>query len=339
MPTSLTEFASHPTYCLPSLLKEEECIDPSHSGKKKYIEGFFHGEPVYRRSSVISLKPKDKWLREHGRQVKDCELGKPVKKLQKVRRRLHSKSGFQTRSHSRNNGHHRIQPRVNQLTIGDWQYWDAYDKDISSKIASAKKQDVSRQSKSASSVENETYDLPLYSFCQTEPYEPPVVQDGKIPRNDYGNVELPHSACLPRGAAYLADLPRRACKVIRNVGIDVVEAVVGFEFKNGVMAPKKNGVVVPEEHKETVLEAWNQHELYRDSKATEKHLKEICKRWGKLVKAALLRQRLREEYYPESKQSQGSASVHPSNRLKRKKTRGSPSNIGTIKRKKEGGCS
>lgn len=48
-------------------------------------------------------------------------------------------------------------------------------------------------------------DLPLEIFgrWQTEQYEPPIAVDGKVPRNEYGNVELFKPCMLPRGTVHL----------------------------------------------------------------------------------------------------------------------------------------
>lgn len=48
-------------------------------------------------------------------------------------------------------------------------------------------------------------DLPLeiFGFWQTQPYEPPVAVGGKVPRNEYGNVELFKPCMLPKGTVHL----------------------------------------------------------------------------------------------------------------------------------------
>ncbi len=43
----------------------------------------------------------------------------------------------------------------------------------------------------------------LYEWKQTELYVPPPVVDGKIPRNDFGNIDLFVPTMLPRGAVHL----------------------------------------------------------------------------------------------------------------------------------------
>lgn len=48
-------------------------------------------------------------------------------------------------------------------------------------------------------------DLPLnlYGYWQVEDYIPPPAVDGKVPRNEYGNVELYKECMLPKGTVHL----------------------------------------------------------------------------------------------------------------------------------------
>lgn len=48
-------------------------------------------------------------------------------------------------------------------------------------------------------------DLPLevFGFWQVEDYVPPPAVDGKVPRNEYGNVELYKPCMLPKGTVHL----------------------------------------------------------------------------------------------------------------------------------------
>lgn len=73
MPTTLAGFKDHPLYVLARHLKRDQVIDPpTELGK-------FRGEPVYPRSSVISLKTAENWMRQ-GRIVRPgCQPMKMVK--------------------------------------------------------------------------------------------------------------------------------------------------------------------------------------------------------------------------------------------------------------------
>ncbi|KAJ3809952.1 hypothetical protein F5876DRAFT_42827 [Lentinula aff. lateritia] len=89
MPTSIIGFKDHPLYVLPRHLKQNETIypppapasgaefdpsmllDPSGSRSHTPELGKFRGEPVYPRSSVVSLKTPENWLRSEGRSIKE----------------------------------------------------------------------------------------------------------------------------------------------------------------------------------------------------------------------------------------------------------------------------
>lgn len=55
--------------------------------------------------------------------------------------------------------------------------------------------------------------LEIFGFWQTQPYEPPVAENGIVPRNPYGNVELFKPEMLPIGTRHI-QLPslNRTCK-------------------------------------------------------------------------------------------------------------------------------
>ncbi|TSO77710.1 DNA repair protein complementing XP-C cells [Bagarius yarrelli] len=61
-------------------------------------------------------------------------------------------------------------------------------------------------------------DLALFGLWQTEEYQPPVAINGKIPRNDFGNVYMFKSSMLPVGCAHL-HLPNLN-KVARKLDLD-----------------------------------------------------------------------------------------------------------------------
>lgn len=116
-------------------------------------------------------------------------------------------------------------------------------------------------------------------------------------------------------------------KTARELGIEHVEALTGFETKNGRRVPVIEGVVVLEEAAELLLvsirrtkcqkcealasnvwvmlsmililqlqNAFQQKESFSQQKAEEKREARIVKRWEKLVRAAVVREDLRQRY-------------------------------------------
>ncbi|KAH9013188.1 hypothetical protein EDB83DRAFT_2576942, partial [Lactarius deliciosus] len=134
----------------------------------------------------------------------------------------------------------------------------------------------------------------LYAERQTERYVPPPVIDGRIPKNNFGNIDLYTPSMLPAGAAYVPH--KGAAKIARLLGFDYAEAVTSFEFRKGKAFPMISGVVVSAENEDTVLEAYWEAEHAAVQKEQEKRHQAVLKRWSKLVRGLRIRQRMREQY-------------------------------------------
>ena len=89
----------------------------------------------------------------------------------------------------------------------------------------------------------ENPDLDLFGYWQTKMFEPPFAENGRIPRNEFGNVELFQPCMLPIGCVHIKGCPNlnRCC---RKLNLDCVAAVVGFDahggFSHAVMDGNKN---------------------------------------------------------------------------------------------------
>merc|ERR1711909_14418 len=90
--------------------------------------------------------------------------------------------------------------------------------------------------------------LDLFGQWQTELYIPPPAKDGKVPRNEYGNVELFKPWMLPAGCVQIPI--NGMSRVIRKTGIDAAPAMVGWDFSGGGAHPVYDGYVVCEENAE-----------------------------------------------------------------------------------------
>uniref|UniRef100_A0ABM5FJM0 DNA repair protein complementing XP-C cells isoform X1 n=1 Tax=Pogona vitticeps TaxID=103695 RepID=A0ABM5FJM0_9SAUR len=137
-------------------------------------------------------------------------------------------------------------------------------------------------------------DLALFGFWQTEEFQPPVAVDGKVPRNEFGNVYLFQPKMMPIGCVQLK-LPNLH-RVARKLDIDCVPAVTGFDFHGGYSHPVTEGYVVCEEHKEVLVAAWENEEREREKKEKEKREKRVLGNWKLMVKGLLIKQRLKERY-------------------------------------------
>lgn len=90
----------------------------------------------------------------------------------------------------------------------------------------------------------------LYGFWQTSAFMLELTDEGKIPRNKYGNLEI-FNGPLPDECKWV-DFPKviKACKQLK---VEYVPAVVGFEKGGaGFSHPLLRGVVVFREDVEKI---------------------------------------------------------------------------------------
>ncbi|XP_032988575.1 DNA repair protein complementing XP-C cells isoform X3 [Rhinolophus ferrumequinum] len=137
-------------------------------------------------------------------------------------------------------------------------------------------------------------DLGLFGKWQTEEYQPPVAVDGKVPRNEFGNVYLFLPSMMPVGCVQL-NLPNLH-RVARKLDIDCVQAIIGFDFHNGYSHPVTDGYIVCEEYKDVLLAAWENEQALIEKKEKEKREKRALGNWKLLIKGLLIRERLRLRY-------------------------------------------
>ncbi|KAF8587586.1 Rad4-domain-containing protein [Ramaria rubella] len=134
----------------------------------------------------------------------------------------------------------------------------------------------------------------LYAESQTELYRPPPVTNGKVPKNDFGNIDLYVDTMLPSGGVHVPY--KGVAKIARELGFDYAEAVIGFEFKNRRAFPVLNGVVVAVENESALLEAYWESAQDAEEKEQIKREERVLKRWTRLVQGLRIRKRLQEQY-------------------------------------------
>ncbi|KIK96449.1 hypothetical protein PAXRUDRAFT_138437 [Paxillus rubicundulus Ve08.2h10] len=241
MPTTIAGFKDHPLYALARHLRRDQVIDhPTELGK-------FRGEPVYPRSSVISLKTAENWMRQ-GRVIR--QGAQPMKM---VKQRAVTVS------------------RQREMEVA-----------------------LERANADGHACPDEDVMQGLYARSQTELYKPGAIQNGKIPKNDFGNIDLYVPSMLPEGAVHIPS--KGAAKVAKRLGFDYAEAVTGFEFKKRRAFPVIEGIVVAAENENVIVDACLEAEQDAEEKAREKRLERVCKRWIRLVQGLRIRDRLQRQY-------------------------------------------
>lgn len=134
----------------------------------------------------------------------------------------------------------------------------------------------------------------IFGVWQTDEYDPPTAENGLVPRNEYGNVELFTPKMLPKKTVHL-QLPglNRVCK---RLGIDCAPALTGFEKARMRMIPVYDGFVVCEEFANKVVEEWYKEMEEEDRREQEKFEKRVYGNWKRLIKGLLVRRRLQNKY-------------------------------------------
>ncbi|KAJ2479591.1 hypothetical protein IWW56_002996 [Coemansia sp. RSA 2131] len=127
----------------------------------------------------------------------------------------------------------------------------------------------------------------MYGEWQTQVICPQPVVHGRVPRNEYGNVDLFVPEMLPRGGAHVRDPGARSmCKVL---DIDCADAVVGFEFRRGATVPVIDGVVIAAESRDMLLDALREDRRIAAASARAAAEARAVQRWRRLLVALRVR--------------------------------------------------
>lgn len=134
----------------------------------------------------------------------------------------------------------------------------------------------------------------LYSYDQTDWIIPDPIENGVIPKNEYGNIDLFAAHMCPAGAVHVPF--RGAVKICKKMGIDYAEAVVDFEFGNRMAVPVIQGVVIAAEFHDDVMTELQKAEDERIRKEDEKRRKTALGKWRKFIMGLRIVERIRIDY-------------------------------------------
>ncbi|XP_005109611.1 DNA repair protein complementing XP-C cells homolog [Aplysia californica] len=147
-------------------------------------------------------------------------------------------------------------------------------------------------------------DLELYGEWQTDVYIPPPAYNGKVPKNEYGNVELFKPWMLPKGTVQIRGNGLQ--RVAKKLSIDVAPAMVGWDHHCGYAHPIMDGWIVCEEFADTLLAAWEEDQEIQKQRELEKLEKRVYGNWKLLIRGLLIKERLKNKFLqePDSKTSE-----------------------------------
>ncbi|EFA05994.1 DNA repair protein complementing XP-C cells homolog [Tribolium castaneum] len=160
--------------------------------------------------------------------------------------------------------------------------------------------------------------LEVFGPWQVQDYEPPTAENGVVPRNAFGNVELFKPCMLPKKTVHLK-LPGLN-KVAKKMNIDCAPALVGFDFHGGWNHPTYDGYIVCEEFADVLTAAWEVEQDELERKEQEKIDKRVYGNWKRLIRGLLIRERLKVKYeFGESSGGAGKKKGKPTLKVSRKR--------------------
>ncbi|MFH4975422.1 hypothetical protein AB6A40_002131 [Gnathostoma spinigerum] len=142
--------------------------------------------------------------------------------------------------------------------------------------------------------EREPRTLDLYGYWQTKKYDPPKVVDGKIPRNEYGNIYMYKPCMVPKGCVHVR-LDGLA-SVARDLNIEFVPAVVGWDFHKSGNHPLLEGGVCLKKDEEKLRKTWWKIHQEKLIKAAKRRRARAIKNWRRLARGVIRLRKLRERF-------------------------------------------
>ncbi|KAJ1919921.1 hypothetical protein H4219_001702 [Mycoemilia scoparia] len=143
------------------------------------------------------------------------------------------------------------------------------------KSSSRKRGVDERNSGSNTDIEGETKGSLLFGEWQTAVYVPPAVDNGCVPKDSYGRLDVFQPSMVPAGGAHVK--VQGAIKLCKRYGIDCAEAVVGFDFRKNRVIPVVQGVIVAKESEQLLLDACRElSDLERERLAKDKYVRALA---------------------------------------------------------------
>ncbi|KAH8862735.1 DNA repair protein complementing XP-C cells like [Schistosoma japonicum] len=135
----------------------------------------------------------------------------------------------------------------------------------------------------------------VFGPWQVEPYVPPKAENGVVPRNAHGNVELFKPCMLPVGCAHLCLSGIQY--IARRLGIDCAEAVVGWTFHGAGWAhPSMKGYVVCKESVPILIDAWRTEQMNAAKLEREERTERVLNNWKRLVRGLFIWHRVKAQF-------------------------------------------
>lgn len=141
-----------------------------------------------------------------------------------------------------------------------------------------------------SDASEEAQGVGLYARFQTEIYVPPLVQQGRIPKNAFGNLDIYVSSMIPPGGVHVR--AAETAKAAGILGIDFADAVTGFDFRGRRGTAVVKGAVVAKEYAEAVEEVVRALRWQKELEVQKKKSAESLRLWKRFLVGLRVRERV-----------------------------------------------
>lgn len=120
------------------------------------------------------------------------------------------------------------------------------------------------------------------------------MRDGKIPTNEFGNIEIFHENLVPLECVHIRG--ESAKKAAQQLDIEFARACIDFEHKKGRSFPLFDGIVVEQIFEEIIKIAMQENIQEEAEAARAKKESKVLQAWKRIIIGALLYDRLKKDY-------------------------------------------
>ena len=286
MPRNVADFQNHPVYSLERHLRRHEVLISNATSVGTVAAGNkVPLERIYRRRDVRVAYSVDRWYRL-GRIVRPGEI--PVKWLPKPVSRKRGLGGFDDdddggdRDKRRSGLAPHVDIGIQSSSIDDNDDDDLFgDKDLDG-------DDIPRCVAQSHPIPN---GVPLFIPEQTDLYQAPPVEDGRVPKNKFGNIDIYVPSMVPHGGEYIHDdMAGRAAFIL---GVDYAPALTGFKFEGRRGTAVLRGAVVAKENAAAVRAVIEGLVDLQAEIAEQRRIKAALRMWAVFLRGLRIRERIR----------------------------------------------
>ncbi|GJQ10044.1 hypothetical protein GpartN1_g1835.t1 [Galdieria partita] len=134
----------------------------------------------------------------------------------------------------------------------------------------------------------------LFGIWQTEPFTPPSAENGIVPKNERGQVDLWSSNHLPRGCIHVRH--SNAAIIAKRLSLDYAPAMIGFDIRQGRSVPILDGIVIAKEYQDIIEDACRQDWQHKENEQMKKRYEQALQLWKACIRHVQSQLRVQQKY-------------------------------------------